>query len=195
MKLRAILLGVTLAIAAALPAWAQSNAAERIGLDEVRVGGALSGVELFPYTIVLPIVTTFNLANTDSLTADLYFKTPDLDVFRWLGSPRIAIGGVLNLRGRESVVHAGLNWHLPMGEVLFLEADLGVGITNAALSGAPSPFRNVGCPVLLHWAYGMGANLTENVTLTARLQHVSNVTLCSPNDGINTFGVSLGWKF
>ena len=73
-----------------------------------------------------------------------------------------------------------------------LGGDLGGG---AALSGASAPLRNVGCPVLLHWAYAAGANLTENVTLTAKFQHVSSVNVCRPNDGINNFGVSLGWKF
>lgn len=166
-----------------------------LGLDEVRIGGALSGLELVPYSIVVPDIGSFGLASADSLAVELYFAPPDHDVFRWLGSPRIAIGGVLNLRGRESVAHAGLNWHLPLGETFFVEADLGLGIHNAALSGASAPYRNVGCPVLLHWAYGGGANLTENVTITAKLQHVSNVTLCRPNDGINHFSVSLGWKF
>lgn len=180
-------------LVAAAPALAESPGP--IGLDEVRIGGALSGLELVRNSIVVPDLASFSLSNADSLAADLYFAAPDHDVFRWLGSPRIAIGGVLSLRGRESVGHAGLNWHLPIGETFFLEADLGLGIHNAALSGASAPLRNVGCPVLLHWAYAAGANLTENVTLTAKFQHVSSVNVCRPNDGINNFGVSLGWKF
>jgi lipid A 3-O-deacylase len=71
-----------------------------------------------------------------------------------------------------------------------------VAIHNGALQGAEPPLRNLGCPVLFHWSYGVGANITDNWTVTANLQHLSNIIFgCTPNQGINHFGVSLGYKF
>lgn len=138
---------------------------------------------------------TLSLANIDSVQFDAFFDLPDLDLLRWVGSPRANLGGVVNLRGRESLAHLGLTWHLPVGEVFYAEASVGGGIHNGALSGASAPFRNLGCRALFYWSWGIGANLTENLTLTANLQHLSNVYACSPNDGINHLGVALGWKF
>ena len=53
------------------------------------------------------------------------------------------------------------------------------------------PHRNLGCRFLYHWSAGVGANVTERLTVTAQLQHMSNVLAgCTPNDGMNHFGVS-----
>lgn len=168
-------------------------------IEEVRVGGTLSDLglkPLFASVYVLPDLSSFDIAKLDSLQFDVLFRAPDIGAFEWLGSLRPAIGGVVNLSGRESVVHAGLNWHLPLGDVLYLEAEGGLAVHNGALQGAAPPMQNLGCPVLFHWSYGVGANINEDWTVTANFQHVSNVVFgCTPNDGLNHFGVSLGHKF
>jgi hypothetical protein len=169
-------------------------------IEEIRGGAALSSIDLNPlpdtYVYVLPRFDSFNISNLDSLQFDVMFRSPDIGAFEWLGSLRPAVGGVINLRGRESLVHAGFNWHLPLGDVLYFEAEGGLALHNGALEGASPPLRNLGCPLLFHWSYGLGANITESWTVTANLQHVSNVVFgCSPNDGLNHFGVSLGYKF
>lgn len=165
---------------------------ESFGLSEVRGGVTMSGIETWGLAIQ---GQTLSIENIDSVQFDALFNLPDLDLLRWIGSPRVNFGGVINLRGRESLAHLGLTWHLPVGDVFYAEASIGVGVHNGALSGASAPLRNLGCRALVHWSWGIGANLTENLTLTANLQHLSNVYACSPNDGINHVGVSLGWKF
>lgn len=163
-------------------------------VEEIRGGAALSGIELYPNSGFVPNANTFDLSNLDSLQFDILFDFAS--VHGGLGILRPAVGGIVNLRGRESLVHGGVNWQLPLGDIFYLEAGAGLAIHNGALSGAVPPLRNLGCPVLFHWAYGAGANITENMTLTANLQHVSNVIMgCTPNQGLNHFGVSLGYKF
>lgn len=168
-------------------------------VEEVRLGGALSHValnETIENVWVVPDFTSFDISNLDTAQFQLLFRSPDLGAFNWLGSIRPELGGVVNLRGRESVLHAGANWHLPLGETFFLEAEGGLAIHNGALQGAAPPLYNLGCRVLFHWSYGVGANLDEHWTISANLQHVSNVIFgCAPNDGLNHFGVSLGYKF
>ncbi|SFZ86244.1 Lipid A 3-O-deacylase (PagL) [Devosia enhydra] len=177
---------------------AQDAAQWLLPLEEVRVGGAISSVELIPYSIFVPEVSSFDISNLDTVTFEALFRLPDIAAFQWLGSPRIELGGVLNLRGRESVAHAGLNWHVPVFETpLFLEMGWGIGIHDAALEGATAPYRNVGCNPLVHWSLSAGAEIDPNWSVIARLQHVSHALLCgdAPNDGINNFGVSLGYRF
>lgn len=171
-------------------------------VTEVRGGITMSGLELYPWdrnaiwNVVTPVPGSFNLSNIDSVQFNVLFAAPDVGAFEWLGTLRPALGGVISLSGRESLVHAGLNWQIPLGDVFYLEAEGGVAIHNGALQGATAPLRNLGCPVLFHWAYGVGANLTENWTVTATFQHASNIIFgCYPNQGINHLGVSLGYKF
>jgi lipid A 3-O-deacylase len=168
-------------------------------VDEVRFGATISEIglsELSAPVYVLPDLTTFDIANLDSVQFNVLFRSPDLGAFDWLGKLRPEIGGVVNLRGRESLVHAGLNWQLPLGDTFYLEAEGGLSIHNGALQGAEPPLHNLGCRVLFHWSYGVGANLDERWTVTANLQHVSNIIFgCYPNESLNHFGVSLGYKF
>jgi hypothetical protein len=171
-------------------------------VTEIRGGITMSGLELYPWdphhvlNVVTPVLGSFDAGNIDSVQFQALFWAPDVGAFDWLGSIRPEIGGVINLRGRESVIHAGLNWQIPVGDMFYLEAEGGVALHNGALSGAAPPLRNLGCPVLLHWSYGVGANLGENWTVTANFQHVSNIVFgCTPNDGLNHAGISLGYKF
>jgi lipid A 3-O-deacylase len=95
-------------------------------IEEVRGGAALSGIEIYPFThenylsVVTPVPSSFDIANLDSLTFQVLFRAPDVGAFEWLGSLRPELGGVVNLRGRESLLHAGLNWQLPLGDTFYL---------------------------------------------------------------------------
>jgi hypothetical protein len=51
---------------------------------------------------VLPDAPTFSLDNLDSVSAQLFFDLPDNQALSWLLNPRVELGGVINLRGRES---------------------------------------------------------------------------------------------
>jgi len=182
----------------ATPVFAQNAgfSPRQFGIDEVRGGATFSELELIPKSIVVLQTSSLNVARLDSAQFDVLFRLPDVDVFRWLGSPRPAIGGVVSLSGHESLVHVGLDWHVPIFSTPFyLEAGIGLGIHNGYYDHAPPGFRNLGCNPLFHWEYGVGANLNEHVTLTAELQHMSSVGQCNPNEGVNNIGVALGWKF
>lgn len=189
--LSACIMGAALTLSAA-PAVAEGP----LWLSEIRGGPAISGGELIPGSWVIPQVDSFSFSNLESVQFDLYWRTPLPEYLRYLGSPRPFVGGILSLGGRESSVHWGWQWHAPIGDTFYLETAVGNGVHNGLLSGAAPPLRNLGCRFLYHWSVGAGVNVTENVTLTAQLQHMSNILAgCKPNEGMNHFGVSLGWKF
>jgi len=178
------------------------EAAQSIGLSEVRVGPALSNLELSLYQVLprihfFPDPESLNKGRLDSVEFELLWQTPWPDVFKWIGSPRPSVGGLVNLGGYESLVHAGLDWHLPLGPTPFyLEAGVGLGLHTGYLDNAPPGFHNLGCPVLVHYQYGAGVNLTPNVTATLQWQHMSNILFgCGLNQGLNDLGVEIGWKF
>ncbi|MDR3470174.1 MAG: acyloxyacyl hydrolase [Devosia sp.] len=171
--------------------------ASYFGISEVRLGPAFSNLELLPKLLVIPDSSSLNKARLDSLQFDVLFRPPQLEAWHWIGSPRPSIGGVIGLGGYESLIHAGIDWHIPLGSTPFyLEAGGGVGIHNGYLDHAPPGFHNLGCRTLLHWEAGAGWNLSPNVDVTLQWQHMSNVVFgCDPNDGLNDIGMVVGWKF
>lgn len=170
--------------------------AQLFGIDEVRVGGALSNLELSilsqPFE---PNLSSFGKARPDTLAFDVFLESPELLGF--IGAPRPQFGAAVNVAGYESMIHGGLDWHLALGNLpLYVELGAGLALHNGYLNGAPEGYRNLGCNVLHEWQYGLGYNASENVTITAQWKHISGYFFgCSPNDGINTFGLVAGLKF
>lgn len=142
------------------------------------------------------LVNEWQLRDIESVSFDVLFASPEVEFFRWIGSPRPEIGATLNLGGGESLVHAGLTWQLPIFETpLYLEGTFGAAAHNGALSGAAAPQKNFGCRVNFYERFGLGIHATETVTATLSYEHTSNNGLCSDNAGLSNFGLRIGWKF
>jgi lipid A 3-O-deacylase len=195
MKWSGILLAAGLAASVA-PAYAQNlldpNPIADV-VSEVRLGGHIHDIY---WTFIPQKPQEWKWDGPTDVSFDVLFHSPDMDAFRWLGSPRPEIGVTLNTRGLESLVHLGLTWQLPIFETPFyLEGSLGGAIHNGELSNAPAPYRNMGCRVNFYERFGVGANVSENLTATLTYEHTSNADLCESNAGLSNFGIRLGWKF
>ncbi len=161
--------------------------------DEVRIGVAAHDV----YGGFLPVNSSqWTIEAPEDVAFEVLFRSPDIEAFQWIGAPRPNIGGTVSTTGRESLLHAGLTWQVPVFETpLYLEATFGAAIHNGALTGATDPGRNLGCRVNFYEALGVGANLSDEWTLTVSYEHTSNANLCEENDGLSNLGVKLGYKF
>ena len=173
-----------------------AETAQYFGVSEVRLGPAITNLELIPDRWVGD-PSSFNKGRLEGVEFDVLFNTPFPETLKWIGSPRPSIGGVVNLGGHESMIHAGLDWHLAIGSTPFhLEGGVGVATHNAYLNDAPPGFHDVGCPILLHWKHGIGVNLNDNTTFTADWAHISGAPFgCNPNQGLNDVGFTVGHKF
>lgn len=141
-------------------------------------------------------INEWDVSDIEDVSFDVLFHSPDLDAFRWIGSPRPEVGATVNFAGRDSMAHLGLTWQLPVFETPFyLEGTFGAAIHNGALTGAPVGEKNFGCRVNFYERFGVGANVGENVTATLTYEHTSNNDWCDANDGLSNFGLRLGWKF
>lgn len=193
---RGALLGVFVLLGAALPAAAQSlYAPEPFAdiVDELRIGLNAHKVD---YTALPFSPQNWDLSQIEDLSFDVLFTSPDLDAFRWVGSPRPELGATINLDGQDSLAHLALTWQLPVFETPFyLEAALGAAIHNGYLNDAPPDRQNFGCRVNFYERWGVGANLSEQMTATLTYEHTSNNGWCDSNDGLTNVGVRLGWKF
>jgi lipid A 3-O-deacylase len=172
---------------------ASPAAAQSVG--EVRLGAAVTGMEL---TFgILPDAPTFNIVNLDSIQLDLLLEIPNGEDLPAYLDPRLEIGAIVNLAGRESSAHVGLLWkYMLFDSPFYFETGIGVGVHNGVSTGAVPPRRNLGCPFGVHYTYGIGAEVTDRVTITGRFQHLSHAYFCSgPNDGLNSATLAVGFGF
>lgn len=180
---------MVVALAGALVAPAQ---AQDFGLEELRAGVFYHSA----YSGFLPTGNNWDLSRLEDVKFAALFASPDIAAFEWIGSPRPEIGATISLNGRENLVHANLNWQIPVFDTpLYLELGFGAALTDGALSGAARPARNFGCSLNFYEAGGIGAHVSEDVTVTLRYEHISNNGICEHNDGLSNLGVMVGVKF
>jgi len=214
MKLLGIVAAAFLALAA-VPAVADdlqydSDLAKALGISEIRAGVMMDDVELYSRVPIwfVPQPDTFHTENIDTISGDVVFNTPDLsgflakpDIgwFNWLINPRPVVGFDLNFK-HESVIHASLNWHIPIGDTgIFIEPEVGGSLNNAVLDATKRPpgWRDVGCNALIYWSLNIGYQINEHWNIMATEQHSSHDGLCEwvHNQGINYEGIRIGYKF
>lgn len=137
-----------------------------------------------------------NLSDISDLSFDILFRTPDIDAFKWIGSPRPELGTTVNFNGEESILHAALMWDIPIFDTgAFIELGAGGAIHNGHLDDAPPGGRNLGCRVLFYERMGIGMNIGDSATVSLAEEHISNSDLCDYNNGISNVGIRVGWKF
>jgi lipid A 3-O-deacylase len=195
--LRVAFCALGLVVASAVPSAAQSLMAPQPFadiVDEIRIGIHAHDVSY----AALPFKFDYDLSQIEDLSFDVLFTSPDIDAFRWIGSPRPDLGVTINLDGQDSLAHLGLTWHLPVFDTPFyVEGTFGGAVHNGYLTGSPDPNEraNFGCRLNFYERYGVGANLSESMTATVTYEHTSNNGWCDANQGLSNFGVRLGWKF
>jgi lipid A 3-O-deacylase len=186
----------TISLAAIAPAGAQSlydpHPLANI-VDELRFGIHAHAV----HNAMLPfLVNEWDTSRVEDVSFDVLFKSPDIEAFRWIGSPRPEVGATISLGGRDSIAHAGLTWQLPIFDTpVYLEGTFGAAIHNGYLTGAPVGRANFGCRVNFYERFGVGMNIGDNATATLTYEHTSNNAWCEQNDGLSNFGLRVGWKF
>jgi len=196
-KLLTAAFAIAVSALVALPAQAQSLLtpspfAEVV--DEIRVGLHAHDVSY----ILFPPPWEYKLNQIEDISFDVLFKSPDLEAFRWIGSPRPDLGVTLNTDGQDSLLHLSLTWQLPIFDTpLYLEGAFGGAVHNGYLTGSPDDTRhaNFGCRLNFYERYGVGAHVSENVTATLTYEHTSNNGWCEKNQGLSNVGLRLGWKF
>ncbi|MEZ0167110.1 acyloxyacyl hydrolase [Microvirga sp. TS319] len=109
--------------------------------------------------------------------------------------PRIHVGGSLNLAGNTSFGYAGLTWTFDITPAIFVEGSLGGAVHNGETDPIDDHHNALGCTALFRESGSVGMRVTENWTVMATVEHLSNAGLCSNNRGLTNFGLKVGYAF
>ena len=127
------------------------------------------------------------------INAEIFFR--DLGWFDGGWEVRPSLGVSVNLKGDTSQAYAGLTIGGPIAGPLFLEGSLGAAVHDGELDFAAPDRKELGCRVLFHVAASTGVMLSDSTSLSLYLDHASNANLCDHNEGLETAGARIGFRF
>lgn len=132
------------------------------------------------------------------INAELLFTSPDF--LSAIFAPRPHLGVSINTAGATSLAYAGLTWSFypfnggAIGHLWF-SPFLGGALHNGELRTDDPNRKENGTRALFHLGGEVGIDVTEQVNVSIYYEHSSNANLGGHNEGINSAGVRLGWRF
>ena len=136
-----------------------------------------------------------------NLTGEILFAKPftTADLFTSYFVPRPHLGASLNSRGDTSFGYAGLTWTVDITPRVFIEASFGGavhnGSTQSSLALVPLDRAALGCSPLFRESGAVGFRVSQNWSVMATIEHLSNNGLCNQNRGLTNIGARLGYSF
>jgi hypothetical protein len=110
--------------------------------------------------------------------------------------PRLHIGATLNTAGDTSQVYAGFTWNYDLTQKIFIEGSVGAAFHNGKTDRFVQPDRlALGCSPLIRGTGSLGYRLSENWTVMATVEHISNGNTCRANQGLTNYGIRVGYVF
>jgi hypothetical protein len=110
--------------------------------------------------------------------------------------PRLHLGTTINSAGDTSQVYAGFTWTYDLTPKVFVEGSFGAAFHNGETGRFRVPDRlSLGCSPLIRGTGSLGYRLTENWSIMATVEHISNANLCHANQGLTNYGVRVGYTF
>lgn len=114
------------------------------------------------------------------------------------GKVRPALGGSVNTAGDTSKAYVDLRWDWDFKSNVFDGVFIGFGVGAAIHDGELGRTRGrkaLGSRVLFHIPFEVGIRPYEHVTISLYFDHVSNAYLAEENEGMDTLGVRVGYRF
>ena len=192
-KISVLLTTAALSVLPLLPAQAEEVSTFLGGIDigknadryEVRAGGAM--YDAGPFT---PDTFDGGVINGEILA-------PSPAFLAGIGSPRPYIGTDIAISDDPiHVFYAGLNWEAYLTDRFYLGFSLGGSVnTDDKKFNDEGGKRDLGSPVLFHLQASAGVDFTPDIGVQVFLNHFSNANLASSNDGLESTGARMIFRF
>ena len=190
MRISAVSVLAALVCAAACVGLSGTAAAQAPLLAELKIGGLAHDVTLLGR----------HVEAGEDVNVEALFVSPTL--LSVLGSPRPHLGADINVQGNTSDVYTGLTWGLTLlrgvlnpTDSIFVNGSLGGALQDGYEDSAPAGRKRLGSPVLFRESAELGYQITQRVSVSAFVDHISNANLAPRNAGITSVGGRLGFKF
>jgi lipid A 3-O-deacylase len=168
-----------------LPTAYPSNVSAASPVSEVRVGG-------FVHDPLSPEAGSVDLSGEVLFVKPFTSQDPLWNALL----PRPDIGGTANFAGKTSEAYAGLAWDYDVTSRVFVEGGFGGSVNDAPTgTNVPPGYNAMGCDASFRESASAGYRLTQNWSIMATVEHMSNAGLCPPNRGLTNFGARVGYAF
>lgn len=127
------------------------------------------------------------------INGEILFDSPDF--LSWMFSPRPRFGGTMSGNGGTSIVYLDLGWTIDLGTKFFLDGSVGGAWHDGRLRGSTNGENQYGCRLNFHESGSIGYRVTPALSIMASIEHISNASLCSVNDGLTNIGMRIGYSF
>jgi lipid A 3-O-deacylase len=109
--------------------------------------------------------------------------------------PRPQVGVMINSAGLTSYAYAGFAWTLNLTKQLWFEPLFGASYNNAPVDGLDTTRDSLGCHFMFHTGASLGYRVDDHWSVIGTWEHISNAGTCAHNQGMNDYGVKLGYRF
>ena len=125
------------------------------------------------------------------INASVYFH--NFDWFDGAWDIRPSLGVSVNTGGDTSLIYADLNFGGPIGRSTFAEIGAGVAAHDGETETQDPNRKEFGSTVLFHLSASVGVMLTDGMSASVYIDHISNAGLAEHNEGLETAGLRLGF--
>ncbi|MEJ2164086.1 MAG: acyloxyacyl hydrolase [Desulfobacterales bacterium] len=152
-------------------------------ISEVRFGLVEQGVLVF---------SQHRRESGIGLNGDVVFGRPSFDFPYGIVRPTLGFG--ISLSGGTNRLYSTLQWEIEKSSFFF---DLGPGLAvhDGRLHGDSEDEKHYGSRVLFYYQMSLGYAITQHYRLALFHDHMSNAYLAEPNNGLNTVGLRIGYRF
>ncbi|WP_419176430.1 acyloxyacyl hydrolase [Desulfosediminicola sp.] len=133
--------------------------------------------------------------NGVDINFDIFFKSPDKSFFRKFSSPRPMMGTCIHSDGQTSQVYGGLAWDFRTTDNILLTFGLGGAVHSGELDSDDPGEQRLGSRVLFRLAMNVGYHFSEKWNASFYWNHISNASLATPNYGLDSMGLQIGYVF
>ena len=127
------------------------------------------------------------------LNIEIIFSRPSLSLSS--GTVRPNLGLSINTQGDTSKLYGGILWELETNSGIFFALGVGVAVHNGKLDTDQEDKKSLGSRVLMRVPIEIGYSITDHFEISLLFDHISNAYLANPNEGLDTLGLRIGYRF
>ena len=111
------------------------------------------------------------------------------------GTLRPNLGLSVNSQGDTGKFYGGVLWEINTPNGFFFVSGLGAAVHNGKLDTDDKDKKSLGSRILFRIPIEVGFQITARHSLSIMFDHVSNASLASSNEGLDTIGFRYGYSF